>query len=187
MHRRHKENSDMLDLIIAPLLHQWATMVADRIQNRWGNLSGIRGNAEISAEFPLVAKGVLVQTIKAWGQRAWIAEYGSGSESDLSNPYLNEYTNASNFNHYRSKSDMTIRGRDAGAYQDLDGNPQKSTGSNAGKYLELKPVYPGMTMLPLHVIKEESEAAFPELVLAIEQAVTSEIANTLNIQLKIYI
>ena len=157
--------------IIAIVTHQWAKDVADRIQQKWDNMSGIKGEAHINVPLPIPAVNTLIQTIEAWGAKSFIAEFGSGSESDRSNPYLDQYVNSSNFNHHRSKYDMTIRGRDAGEYTDLDGNPQTSTGHAAGRDLELKPVYEGMTMLPARVIETEVEFAKPELYARIQAAV----------------
>ena len=178
----------MLSVEIAAVVHTWATMVAERIQNQWDNLSAVKGEAHIDVSEPVVFPTYLEQRIEAYGQRAWICEFGSGSESDTSdNPYLDDYINDSNFNDYRSKSDMRIRGRDAGAYTDLDGNEEYSFGRNAGKDLEAKPVYKGMTMVPMHIIKEEILAAKPELYSMINAVVADTIMGDLMISTNMYL
>lgn len=177
-----------MNLEIAAVVHEWATMVAQRIQNEWDNLGGIHGEAHVETEVPVVFPSYLLSRIEAWGEKCWKVEYGSGSLSDTSdNPYLDEYISSENFNHYRSKSDMTIRGRDAGEYTDLDGNPQYSSGKNAGKNLEAKPVYRGMTMVPMHTVREQCLSALPELYSRINSMVAAEVAKELTIQTKMYV
>ena len=178
----------MLNVEIATVVHAWATMVAERISGQWDNLSAVHGEAHIETNDTIVFPTYLLQRIEAWGQRAYICEYGSGSASDTAdNPYIDDYINDSNFNDYRSKSDMTIRGRDEGDYTDLDGNIQHSTGKNAGKDLEAKPVYPGMTMLPMHIIREEVHSALPELYSMINDVVAEEVMSGLWTSLKMYV
>lgn len=169
-------------LSVANAMHEWAVMVTERIENRWDNLQGVKGEHHVSANIPVELSGFVTQRIEAWGQAAWIIEYGSGSLSDTeSNPYIGDYISDEMFNHYRSKVDMTIRGRDEGTYTDLDGNEYYSSGKMAGKDLELKPVYRGMTMIPMHVVEEECTMALPELQEMVENAVCSEIAKTLTV------
>lgn len=177
-----------MNLEIAAVVHEWATMVAMRIQNEWDNLGGIHGEAHVDVEMPVVFPSYLMGRIEAWGEKCWKVEYGSGSLSDThDNPYIDEYISSENFNNYRSKSDMTIRGRDAGEYTDLDGNPQHSSGRNAGKSLEAKPVYRGMTMVPMHTIKEQCLSALPELYSMVNDVVATAVAKELTIQTKMYV
>lgn len=179
----------MLNVEIATVVHVWATMVAERISGQWDNLSAVHGEAHIETNDTIVFPTYLLQRIEAYGGKVFESEYGSGSASDtIDNPYLDDYINDNgNFNEYRSKSDMTIRGRDAGDYTDLDGNPQSSTGMNAGKDLEAKPVYPGMTMLPMHIIREEVHSALPELYSMINDVVAEEVMSGLWTSLKMYV
>jgi hypothetical protein len=178
-----------LNNIIAATIATWSNTVCDRVRSRWDNLSGIHGESHIKADEIQFRGTVIQQTIEAFGQKCFIAEYGSGSEAENSsnNPYLSAYVNSSNFNYYRSESDMTIRGRDAGTYYDLDGVAHESSGSNAGKDLELKPVYEGMTMLPLHVIEEECKTALPELYTMLNEAVALYFKGILDVTLDIYL
>lgn len=64
--------------------------------------------------------------------------YGSGSLMDVDdNALIDDYIgNKDYWNHYRSRSDTTIRGRDAESYTDIFGNPRTSSGSLAGQPLE---------------------------------------------------
>ena len=178
----------MLNVEIATVVHAWAVMVAERISGQWENLSAVHGEAHIETDDTIVFPTYLLQRLEAYGGRAWEIEYGSGSASDTrDNPYIDDYISDSNFNDYRSKSDMTIRGRDAGDYTDLDGNIQHSSGANAGKDLEAKPVYPGMTMLPMHIIQEEVHSALPELYSMINAVVAEEVMSGLWTSLKMYV
>ena len=178
----------MLNVEIATVVHAWAVMVAERISGQWENLSAVHGEAHIETDDTIVFPTYLLQRIEAYGWAAWEIEYGSGSASDTrDNPYIDDYINDSNFNDYRSKSDMTIRGRDEGDYTDLDGNIQHSTGKNAGRDLEAKPVYPGMTMLPMHIIQEEVHSALPELYSMINDVVAEEVMSGLWTSLKMYV
>ena len=178
----------MLNVEIATVVHAWAVMVAERISGQWENLSAVHGEAHIETDDTIVFPTYLLQRIEAYGGRAWEIEFGSGSASDtMDNPYIDDYINDSNFNDYRSKSDMTIRGRDEGDYTDLDGNIQHSTGKNAGRDLEAKPVYPGMTMLPMHIIQEEVHSALPELYSMINTVVAEEVMSGLWTSLKMYV
>ena len=178
----------MLNVEIATVVHAWAVMVAERISGQWENLSAVHGEAHIETDDTIVFPTYLLQRIESFGGKAWEIEFGSGSASDtMDNPYIDDYINDSNFNDYRSKSDMTIRGRDEGDYTDLDGNIQHSTGKNAGRDLEAKPVYPGMTMLPMHIIQEEVHSALPELYSMINDVVAEEVMSGLWTSLKMYV
>jgi hypothetical protein len=150
-------------------------------------LSGIDGTGKVLEDSPFVQSGNIVEYIRCVGARAWIGEYGGGSEADLLNPYLDEYVNNPNFNHYRSKSDMTVRGRDAGEYLDLNGEAHESTGRAAGKDLELKPVYQGMSMPPMHIIEENIQASLPDLYARLSVVIPQLIAQQLAIDFTVTI
>lgn len=175
----------MFDLELSALTNQWAKEVSWNIERRWENSGGVEGNAEVSVDLPYVSTGDVVEYIRAQGQKAWILEYGSGSKSDTSSPYIDSYVSDRNFNHYRSKGDMRIRGRDAGDYKDLDRNPQVSSGRNAGKDLEAKPVYE--PQIPLHIIQEEIEKEIPTLRSRIAELVPELIARELSITMDVTI
>lgn len=173
----------MFDLELSYVVDEWAKDVARTIENKYGNSQGVEGNAQVTSDLPFVAQGNVETYIRAWGQKAWILEYGSGSLADKENPTLDAYVNSGNFNRYRSRADMTIRGRDAGEYQDLDGNTHVSSGKNAGKDLEAKPVY--SPSVPLHIVQEEIQAELPELRSRIAEIVPELIARELEISMEV--
>ena len=175
----------MFDLELSFITNQWAKEVSWNIERRWGNSAGVTGNTEVTVDLPYVSAGNVVQYIRAQGRKAWILEYGSGSKSDTDNPYLDSYVSSGDFNGYRSRSDMRIRGRDAGEYSDLDGGTQVSSGRNAGKDLEAKPVYE--PQIPLHIIQEEIEKEIPTLRSRIAELVPELIARELSITMDVTI
>ena len=175
----------MFDLELSALVYQWAKEVSWTIQNKWEGSQGVDGLAECSVDIPYISSGNVVEYIRAQGRKAWILEYGSGSKSDTSNPYLDSYVSSGDFNGYRSRSDMRIRGRDAGEYSDLDGGTQVSSGRNAGKDLEAKPVYE--PQIPLHIVHEYIEAEIPTLRSRIATLVPELIARELSITMDVVI
>lgn len=82
---------------------------------------------------------------------------------------------------------MPIMGRSAGEYTDLDGKTHVSSGKMAGLDLERdgKPEY--QPHVPLHIIKHEVEAAYPEIVAALKTATAEYIMSQLSVNLKIYV
>jgi hypothetical protein len=174
-----------LELLIAEVLTKWSQTINARIEARWGTMVGVAGEAINGTPTVIPLGTVVTATLTSYGMKAWMCEFGSGSEADTSNPYLESYTSSPNFNHYRSAGDMTIRGRDEGEYFDLDGQPQYSSGHNAGKDLELKPVY--TVMLPMHVIQFEVESAIPDIIEDIQTAVRDFTLAQLTMETQIYI
>ena len=104
----------MFDIELSYVVDKWAKDVARTIENKYGNSQGVEGNAMASSDLRFISEGNVVTYIRAQGQKAWILEYGSGSKANQENPGLDAYVSNGNFNRYRSRSDMTIRGRDAG-------------------------------------------------------------------------
>lgn len=149
-------------------------------------MAGIVGNAEIHSGLPVVIGNMVVATLEATGQKAWIAEFGSGSQmaKDGSNPYLSEYQSSSNYNPLRP-ADGTIVGRRKGQYYDLDGKPQYSSGRNAGKDLELKPVV--TTIFPMHTIQHEIDSEMPELIMHLRKTVEDYALQSLTMDVNIYL
>jgi len=75
--------------------------------------------------------------IWAEGMKAVIAEWGSGSQMDLSNPFLPMYQSSPDYNPERLNQGTTaILGRPEGTYTDLDGVQHYSSGNLAGVNLE---------------------------------------------------
>ena len=147
---------------------------------------GIIGEAEIHSELPSIVGTLVTATIEGWGQKAWIAEFGSGSimAKANENPYLSAYKSSGNYNPLRL-SDGSITGRPKGVYYDLDGYRHESSGSAAGRDLELKPVV--TVMYPAHVIAEEIQSAMPELVIEIQSAVAGYAVAQMTMTTEIYI
>lgn len=82
--------------------------------------------------------------IWAEGMEAVIAEWGSGSKMDLTNPYLPIYQASPNYNPERTEKGTTaILGRPYGPYTDLDGVEHFSSGRLAGVNLEDGHVFKG--------------------------------------------
>lgn len=78
---------------------------------------------------------------------------------------------------------MTIRGRDAGEYKDLDGNTHVSSGKNAGRDLEAAHVYE--PTVPLHVVQEEIQKALPDLRSRLAAIIPELIARELRISMEV--
>lgn len=99
----------------------------------------VEGNAEVLDSECVIAEYEVAQEIIAFGQKAWIIEYGKGSLMEKNpdkNPFLEDYIHSDNFNKLRIQNAYAITGREAGEYFDLDGNPHKSHGRLRGKNLE---------------------------------------------------
>lgn len=177
----------MIELEIAKVLKLHTDIICNRVRAKWGNMVGIVGNAEIHSDFPKIVGSMVVASIEASGQKAWIAEFGSGSLSAprSENPYLGDYVSHGNFNRHRSEGNMSIKGRDKGSYYDLDGYKHESTGRSAGKDLELKPVY--TVMYPAHVIQHEVTTELPEIIVHLQQVIEASVLAELTMDVQIYI
>lgn len=94
-----------------------------------------RKRGEISIEDIKDLNNEIIASISA-NTEALMDNYGTGSKMDLSNPLLSEYIASDAWNRYRSRSDTTIRGRDAGSYTNVFGEIVESSGTFAGQDLE---------------------------------------------------
>lgn len=94
-----------------------------------------RKRGEISIEDIKDLNNEIIASISA-NAEALMDNYGTGSKMDLSNPLLSEYIASDAWNRYRSRSDTTIRGRDAGSYTNVFGEIVESSGAFAGQDLE---------------------------------------------------
>lgn len=175
--------------VIEGVLVFWSERICNRIKSRWASL-GIKGNAEVDSYILGNVKGMVASRIFGSGQKAWIAEFGSGSRMDTNNPYLEKYLRSPEFNQWRLHSSrMPIMGRSAGEYKDIDGVEHSSSGKLAGFDLERdgKPEF--QPQEPMHVMQEEVTAALPEisesLSAAISKAIADEVYHTLTA--KIYV
>lgn len=124
---------------IFQIVNKYANKACDKVQTEWSKyVSDVDGDSVIDSEISK-AKSRIVATIYAYGQRAWILEYGRGSLMDNVNvnPYLNEYLQSEKINPWRKrKGSKAIYGRPEGEYEDLDGNTQWSSGKLSGVNLE---------------------------------------------------
>lgn len=174
----------MIELEIAKVLKLHTDIICNRVTAKWGNMLGIVGNAEIHSDFPKIVGSMVVASIEASGQKAWIAEWGSGSLMDKGNPDLASYKAHGNYNPLR-KADGSITGRPMGSYYDLDGYKHESSGRSAGKDLERKPVY--TIMYPAHVIQHEVTAELPEIIVHLQQVIEASVLAELSMDVQIYI
>ena len=136
---------------VADVLTKYSLGFKNDINNEWNRLN-IDGNADvnfaITADTPTYVSG----EYRASGQKAWIAEYGSGSLLDRSNPGLAEYMDSGKFN--REREDFEIRTR-KGEYTDLDGELHMGSGLGGEHGLNAETIGRPVTPHPAsHVMKE---------------------------------
>lgn len=179
-----------LQAIIAGVIASHCKVIEARVRARWQSQSGIQGNAEIGSDFPVIMGNIVTATINAHGAKAWVSEFGRGSQmaSASENPYLNEYLRGDNFNQWRLHSSrVPIMGRSEGEYKDLDGNTQYSTGKMQGLDLERDGDARFQPMLPQRIIKEEFEREYPDIILAIQSAVAGYGVAMMTMQTEVYL
>lgn len=114
------------------VISKYIRAAKDNVRTEWQKMNTIDGEAHIlSTQKPQQTNDAVSYIVEAWGQKAWIAEYGKGSLMDKSseNPYLSDYLASSNFNKNRLADGLAIMGRPKGVYKDLDGNVYTSSGS----------------------------------------------------------
>ena len=187
----------MIEQVIMEVILEWANEIKRRVEAKWNNMSQIPGNASLHVvDTPPIAGAIMV-TLLTGDFKAWIAEFGSGSLLDPSNPYLEAYKNSSMWNSKRTMGDTGFRGRKTGETVYVpDGSTYKSSGKMYGMHLEwgikmnehrhsaLPPFKP---FAPQHTIREELYSATPEIIEDIQKAVGQEIAKQLTVDLKVYI
>ena len=169
--------------VIEAVLVMYSDTICRRIKSRWASL-GIKGNAEADSYILGSVKGAVVSRIFGSGQKAWIAEFGSGSlmEDSADNPYLNDYLQSPEFNQWRLHSSrLPIMGRSAGEYTDLDGVTHISSGKLAGFDLERDGW--AVPQEPMHIMREEVTEALPEISEALSSAISVVIADEVSLLL----
>ena len=177
-----------LQSIIAGVIAKHCKVIESRVRARWQGQSGIQGNAEIGSDFPIIIGNIVTATINAHGAKAWVSEFGRGSQMSQDNPYLNEYLRGDNFNQWRLHSSrMPIMGRSKGEYKDIDGNTQYSTGKMQGLDLERDGDPRFKPMLPQHIIKEEFEREYPDIIVSIQSAVAGYAVSQLTMTTEVYL
>jgi hypothetical protein len=180
----------VFDLELSALVHQWATEVSWTIQNKWEGSQGVDGLAECSVDVPYISSGNVVEYIRAWGDKAWILEYGSGHTLDESNPYLEDYKSTDRWNPARASDGNEFIGRTAGETVYVpDGTTYESTGRAEGMRLEhqMGNKEPYESKVPLHIVHEYIEAEIPTLRSRIAELTTELIARELSITLDVVI
>ena len=138
---------------IADVMKAYSLGFMNDMHNGW-NKANIHGNATVNFAITADTPTVVTGEYRASGQKAWIAEFGSGSLVDKSNPTLDSYRNNSAFNPERS-NDFEIRTR-TGEYTDLDGVVHEGSGIGGvhGLNAEKLGVHSVTPQLPRHVMKE---------------------------------
>lgn len=129
--------SELLKKVLS-IVRNYNQVAESRVLQEWSRYSEPEGNAEIHTSVKELTRSVSA-LIWAYGQKAWILEYGRGSEMEMNskeNPFLAEYMRSEGFNKERFAHALAITGREQGYYTDLDGNRHHSTGTLRGRNLE---------------------------------------------------
>lgn len=160
------------------LIKSYCNAAKSQIEQEWSTVSNIDGEANITDEELNIASDIVARSICAWGQKAWIAEFGKGSLMDTSsseNPFLDDYINSSQFNKARLGHALSVVGRPAGEYTDLDGKEYKSSGNLYGKVIEDVSTSKGYPYAPIrgkHIIKQVIDTDISMLQNEIQDAVS---------------
>ncbi len=134
------------------ILRKYCRLACDEVKTQWGAIDTIDGNAAIIERDLEITQDTVARAICAYGQKAWIAEFGKGSlmDSEQENPFLADYIQSPLFNKARLNGSvrifgadvempgrkMAVVGRPKGVYYDLDGTPHESHGNLEGIPLE---------------------------------------------------
>lgn len=119
------------------IVRSYTQLAIVRVQQEWSKYN-LDGESNIVVKMEEV-QAIVTAHIYAWGQKAWLLEFGKGSmmETRLSeNPFLYDYIDNENFNRFRLYNDYAITGRSKGDYYDLDGFKHTSSGRAEGENLE---------------------------------------------------
>ena len=160
-----------MEELLKQIILKWAGVIQGKINARYGNMSAIPGNAHLNVSTPeVIAGGIMVQLFTG-DFKAFIAEYGSGSLLDKSNPYLEAYKGSDMWNKEREHEQNGFLGRQAGeTVFSPDGTSYESTGKMRGMHLEwgikaskhrFKALPPYKPFEPQHVIQEEINMILP--------------------------
>ncbi len=124
---------------IRQIVRKYCRVACDEVRQQWGALDTIDGNATIKAQDLEISEDTVARALCAYGQKAWIAEFGKGSLMDnagADNPFLEDYLNTDAFNRDRLAHGLAVVGRPRGIYYDLDGIPHYSHGTLEGVPIE---------------------------------------------------
>lgn len=164
------------------IVQKYCKAAQELVVQRWASLDNIDGNAAISDMELTVSRDTVARAICAYGQKAWIAEYGKGSQMETKdNPFLSDYVTSRGFNRDRLGHALSVVGRPYGYYEDLDGNRHFSHGGLSGKVIET--FYGQPLFFPIrakHVIKETVRSILPEMENEIQEAVIGVLEQVMN-------
>lgn len=122
------------------IVRKYCRVACDEVRQQWGALDTIDGEAKITDKELEISQDTVARAICAYGQKAWIAEFGKGSLMDKTteeNPFLQDYLrNNPDFNWDRYAHGLAVVGRPYGYYSDLDGETHFSHGTLKGIPIE---------------------------------------------------
>lgn len=121
------------------IVNKYCRLACTEVRQQWGAIDTIDGEASIEERDIQATQDTVARAICAYGQKAWVAEFGRGSLMDKStaeNPFLQDYLSDPYFNRDRLGHGLAIVGRPHGYYPDIDGNPHFSHGALEGKVIE---------------------------------------------------
>lgn len=162
--------NDDIESCLNALFNDTQKRHAENIRREWdGRIDDIPGEAHLSLIENNVGKGARSVTYKAWGQRAWIDEFGSGSLMDKENPYLPAYKSSKYWNKEREDTEIRTRHRQVPGlefdghkfgYLDLDDNPHRGSGIGMPHGINIETStgrFHGAVRphLPRHTVREE--------------------------------
>jgi hypothetical protein len=179
-----------LELTVTAIVNQWANGVVSTIQSKWSNLSGIQGQANATADTPMVIYGNVVEYIRASGFKAFAVEYGIGHLIDTNSPYFEDYKNSDRWNPRREADGNEFIGRAKGeTIYRPDGTTDISTGRAEGKRLEhaLGNLEAYVAQEPMHIIEENIQASLPDLYARLNEVIPQLIAEQLQIDFTVTI
>lgn len=188
-----------INKLIAEVLLEYAQRICQRVRDKWETsmLPGISGKKEISVSELRMLNGRVVVEIAAQGQAAWQIEFGRGSKMakiTKENPYLSQYFHEMDLWNKR-RTGYSIRGREKGTYEDIDGkehkssgklagNPSKSWGLNLEKMLyEEKGDDRFAPSFPQSVIQEEVAATLYEISEAIADKISKHAGDFMSVKI----
>jgi hypothetical protein len=182
----------MIDQIIAERLIYLSEVICGRIRNEWA-LQVVQGVKTVDADVAIVTPGLVMSTILAHGDSAFIIEFGSGHLMETSpniegNPYLAEYMSSDRWNSARVADGNEFIGRAKGetVYRP-DGTSYQSSGKAEGMRLEHAlgnlPAY--QAQIPMHIIRNQIDFAMQleipkDLANATAQYVADQMVMTLT-------
>lgn len=134
-----RDYSNQLLKKLRSIIRKYCRVARNEVKSQWSALDNIDGEATIDEQDLEISQDTVARALCAYGQKAWIAEFGKGSEMDKStaeNPFLQDYLTDPYFNKERLGHGLAVVGRPHGFYPDIDGNPHFSHGSLNGIPLE---------------------------------------------------